>query len=393
MSLLQKAIRRGRKDLALRAAATLLHGSPERLWRRLGCIAFEDIGVADLDTVAIATAALAGKRCREELGGEWRIAACIVSRMASASKCRASDDLLLAAEKHPDFEDARLALAFRSVDYLIRIATGADPLPIRALAAWYAIGTDRRPSPGLSSRQGEADAVFNALRQRRIPAAVVEIAREGFRKTGEVLCPFVALLWPLRQKQKATIENDDPPAEALIGDIPGWAYDVYSREGRAALANFIEGRTEPSRWVCDHIPPRQRVAFLGTIVFRLEGGCVRNRFRWKTGDELRRMVDIECNGPHCHDASEILSLMRHDIPVLNGVRSQLNGGSGASASTISSPWAHLRRILKTYACYYNKIRTHRSLDKDAPVSRPVQRTGRIISRPIPGELHHHYIRA
>src|ERR1700726_3635457 len=33
---------------------------------------------------------------------------------------------------------------------------------------------------------------------------------------------------------------------------------------------------------------------------------------------------------------------------------------------------HFRRILKSYACYYNDIRTHRSLDKDAPVSRPVQ---------------------
>jgi transposase InsO family protein len=35
--------------------------------------------------------------------------------------------------------------------------------------------------------------------------------------------------------------------------------------------------------------------------------------------------------------------------------------------------AHLRRILRSYARYYNAIRTHRSLDKDAPVSRPVQR--------------------
>jgi transposase InsO family protein len=33
--------------------------------------------------------------------------------------------------------------------------------------------------------------------------------------------------------------------------------------------------------------------------------------------------------------------------------------------------AHLRQILQTYAGYYNKIRTHRSLDKDAPVSRLV----------------------
>jgi transposase InsO family protein len=54
--------------------------------------------------------------------------------------------------------------------------------------------------------------------------------------------------------------------------------------------------------------------------------------------------------------------------------------------------AHLRRILRTYMRYYNNIRTHWSLDKDAPVSRPVQRTGIISSRPILGGLHHHYVR-
>ena len=54
--------------------------------------------------------------------------------------------------------------------------------------------------------------------------------------------------------------------------------------------------------------------------------------------------------------------------------------------------AHLRRILKSYAEYYNRFRTHRSLDKDAPVSRPVQRTGVICSRAILGGLHHQYAR-
>jgi hypothetical protein len=54
--------------------------------------------------------------------------------------------------------------------------------------------------------------------------------------------------------------------------------------------------------------------------------------------------------------------------------------------------AHLRHILRTYARYYNHIRTHRSLDKDAPVSRPVQLTGIINSRPILGGLHHQYVR-
>jgi transposase InsO family protein len=51
---------------------------------------------------------------------------------------------------------------------------------------------------------------------------------------------------------------------------------------------------------------------------------------------------------------------------------------------------HLRRVVKSYANYYNGVRTHRSLNKDAPVSRPVQRTGVIRSRAILGGLHHHY---
>ena len=53
---------------------------------------------------------------------------------------------------------------------------------------------------------------------------------------------------------------------------------------------------------------------------------------------------------------------------------------------------HLRRILRTYARYYNDIRTHRSLDKDAPAFRPIQRIGDIAACPILGGLHHHYVR-
>lgn len=51
--------------------------------------------------------------------------------------------------------------------------------------------------------------------------------------------------------------------------------------------------------------------------------------------------------------------------------------------------AHLRRILQSYGHHYNDIRTHRSLNKDAPLSRPIQRTGVISSRAILGGPHHH----
>jgi putative transposase len=55
---------------------------------------------------------------------------------------------------------------------------------------------------------------------------------------------------------------------------------------------------------------------------------------------------------------------------------------------------HLRRILKSYFSYYHRWRTHLSLDKDAPESRPVQdlQAGRIVQVREVGGLHHRYER-
>ena len=54
--------------------------------------------------------------------------------------------------------------------------------------------------------------------------------------------------------------------------------------------------------------------------------------------------------------------------------------------------AHLRDVLKAYASYYNKVRPHISLDKDAPDFRRTQKIGRIAAIPILGGLHHQYVR-
>jgi transposase InsO family protein len=53
---------------------------------------------------------------------------------------------------------------------------------------------------------------------------------------------------------------------------------------------------------------------------------------------------------------------------------------------------HLQRILAKYATYYNEVRTHVSLGKDAPDTRPIERFGDIGAHPILGGLHHRYAR-
>jgi len=52
---------------------------------------------------------------------------------------------------------------------------------------------------------------------------------------------------------------------------------------------------------------------------------------------------------------------------------------------------HLRHVMLSYLKYYNEVRTHLSLEKDAPVSRAVERAGRILCRPVLGGLHQ-YVR-
>jgi transposase InsO family protein len=54
--------------------------------------------------------------------------------------------------------------------------------------------------------------------------------------------------------------------------------------------------------------------------------------------------------------------------------------------------AHLRRILSAYAAYYNRVRPHMALQKDAPLRRAVQRVGSIVAIPVLAGLHHQYVR-
>jgi Integrase core domain len=54
--------------------------------------------------------------------------------------------------------------------------------------------------------------------------------------------------------------------------------------------------------------------------------------------------------------------------------------------------AHSRRVLKSYTRYYNESRIHRSLSKDAPFPRAIERLGVITSRPVLRGLHHQYCR-
>jgi len=55
---------------------------------------------------------------------------------------------------------------------------------------------------------------------------------------------------------------------------------------------------------------------------------------------------------------------------------------------------HLRRVLSAYVDYYQRTRTHLSLEKDCPDTRPIHppQRGKVSAFPQVGGLHHRYER-
>ena len=56
--------------------------------------------------------------------------------------------------------------------------------------------------------------------------------------------------------------------------------------------------------------------------------------------------------------------------------------------------AHLCRLVTSYLAYYHTVRPHLSLERNAPIPRPMQapRDGNVVAMPCVGGLHHSYRR-
>lgn len=320
MSVLQKSIRRGETGYALRAAASLLRDDPDKLWRRLAVAVFEDVGLGSLDMIAPVLIATSGKGVRKLFGGEWSVASVIVERLAAARKCRAADDLLMTVISHPRYEADRLSLTYRTQRELMEIVTGDGDIVSRAVALFYATGTDRCPVSTMRTRKGNIPCVMETMLKTGFPFSVVELAERGSPRMREPLPVFMSLLSrdvPQRSTGYEPSENDDDfQPSIMVGAVPSWAIDFYTRPGRAAMKSFLKRDTPTARWIGEHIAPRDRVEFLGGLVFRVQGGLLRRRLQWPVGQYLRRTMEIEANGFRIEDATEVLDLLREDLPVL-----------------------------------------------------------------------------
>jgi hypothetical protein len=326
-ALLQKAIRRGRRRWALAAASTLILIDPIRLWRRLAAVAFEDVGMAAPDVCGLVAGALAGKRVRLPLGGEWHVAALLTDLLASAPKCRATDDVYMATELLPRLRPQRRTFAEMSDAELRHVVLREDDLHAKALALNYLVGTGALPSKYLLPRRGAGDWVFRVLDDLGVPPTIITVGREGFRRTRETLPLLLCLLMVDRDDTTtATIADDLVEPDILAGPIPSWSIDGHTREGRLALARLRQLPSPFSAFLQRHIVPDQWSAFSARALFHVESGRLIRRRRTPRSDELRRVAEEEALGAPPGLAREALALLADELPTLHGLRAEIMAG-------------------------------------------------------------------
>ena len=318
-SVLQKSIRRGLVIPAYRAALTFLQSSPTHLWSRLCVIAVEDVGFGDTNSVALAIAA-ANAKIRARTAPDWHIAVALIHHLCHAPKCRATDDLASVAAFHPSLEQQRAIFAELPQESLHDIVLSDQPIAHRALALWYAVGNSRYHFRHLRDRRGIPPQLLAALKEAGVGPSTQELAEIGWRRTREVICLFLPLLEADFRRSDYTDVQVRLPEGELIDDVPCWALDGFVREGRAALARFLDRPSETSRWIKANVPKAGQLHVLASLLFRIEGGEVSLRRCWSVADELRSQADLECHGFGTGAVGNALEMLRDDLPKLNEER-------------------------------------------------------------------------
>ncbi len=294
MSLLQKAIRRGDERQALRAGSFLLNVDYRSFWRRLVVIAWEDISFGDFDLCGMVTAAAGSKHWRAKLGGEWQVAAYLISALCHAQKNRIADDLLTIIEHEASLEPIRHNLGTATTTELQEQVTSREQsLYSRTIAAWYLLGTDKYGSDALYRRTGDIGLFFETFDTALCPEHVLAICRIAVSRSGTLLPALIPLLWSAWRgiSEPTHSITDNLTKSPLLRSVPQYAFDGNTRMGRRYLQWVSEQSSELSQYLAEVISYPDRKALLRKLYFRSYSSLCSERQVWFVSDKARSHAD------------------------------------------------------------------------------------------------------
>ncbi len=319
-SALQKAIRRGHVETALRMANGL-HGLDwEYVWRRMAVIALEDIGVADIPLVAAIVWVCGKPAWRNANGGCLNYLYLLVERMCLSVKDRSVCDLVCWVDWAPDLQTARANCFGPDPEHEDwRRAMMIDPdalLAHRMLAGWSIAGTKKcrgeNVPEGLDGSFQKFMQIWSKQGPVELPLAVQMICQLGANKTGDSMPVAYPFIYEMAKKSfdngpdvgSKTMgigwEPDELVQLPIMGNYPSEAFDQHCREGKKAIrywnkacAPIAEFLTDECKLAPDDVAGRFTVTSI--LVFRVEGAQVDKRLVFEGSKDLFDLAELALN--------------------------------------------------------------------------------------------------
>lgn len=294
-SAVQKLIRRGQAEQAVRTALALHVVDPEYLPRRLPIIAFEDVAIGNLE-VCFDVLLVFGKerfpRAATELDRR-QLLANLVWRLARSAKSRTGCDIFCLA--HADQATSAAAAKFATSSEQCLVAMASDrsaAFTSRALAFHLLTGMSVREGrwPRTVSRFN-ADALRTVAEKLDLPEVIAWMLVEG-RSTSGLAAMVPLVLEAIARSQPPRIMQHELLAEESIFGLPACAADMYTRVGKHVTAEFAKAIRDKHPRFFEGVPDaRAHAKLLGMALFHAEGSKLDRWVESGTLTEYREAIE------------------------------------------------------------------------------------------------------
>jgi MgsA AAA+ ATPase C terminal len=315
ISLLQKSIRRGEAETAQRAAFTLFAQKGYAIWRRFMVIAFEDVGAASPDAVAMTVAASTDPGWRKASGGDLHIAVQLARVLAEAPKSRSAEHLITSAQHHPSLAKSRMLRAAASLtDHLDTVMDQNASLTERALAVWCASGIGWKVE---KRAKGDLPALLETFRSHGVPDEFVTATGIAAQKTREPITLMVPLVWLAANRlSRPTMTKSELPVTKIVDDVPLYSLDKHTRLGREAIRRFASENEEVRGTLARYVPAARRHDAAYMAAFYADAAPLAIRLNWKGADALETLgteTDLLLSGVPPEGFAPLLATLRNNL--------------------------------------------------------------------------------
>lgn len=184
-------------------------------------------------------------------------------------------------------------------------------------ALWLLHGTKRLASRTLSPNEGMgAKGLLRLLQSMPAPMILQYIVHAGLSRCRDSLAiPYVVVAAAASVEDSLRVDAHETPPVAMIGDYPAFAFDMHTRAGKKAIAQFDK---ECRAWL-----QSAGVLSTGNLIFTIEGGALDRRISSPSFDRIRDCAwQLEVFGQHPVSGNEWSAGLKVPLQKLDQKRRQ-----------------------------------------------------------------------